>query len=132
MWFLFSLVIPVREATYIADEANSQEKSGALRSPRRRTFASGRMIESLEVRRRLVAERRVDPAGVVEALDEAEDLTPRVRGRRKAASVEEFALQGREEALSHRVVVGVAHRAHRLHDAPPRGSASRRPARCTG
>ena len=75
------------------------------------------MVESLEVRRRRVAERRVDPAGVVEALDEAEDFTPRVRRRRKAASVEELALQRREEALAHRVVVGVADRAHRLHDA---------------
>ena len=58
------------------------------------------MVESLEVSRRLVAQRRVQPAGVVAALDEAEDLAPRLGHRREAPPVQEFALERREEALA--------------------------------
>ena len=103
MFLLLSRVKQVREIAYIADEASRRDKPGELRSPRR-WVASRRMVESLVVRRRLVAERRVDPAGVVEAFDEVNDFPPCLRGGWEAASVEEFALQSREEALAHRVV----------------------------
>ena len=63
--------------------------------------------------RRLVAQRRVTPAPVVEALDELEDRHARLGVAAKAAPIQQLALQGREEALAQRVVVGIAHRAGR-------------------
>ena len=75
MWFLFFLSLQRwRGATSAPDDASRAEKPGEVRPPGRRRLASGRMVESLENRRRPVAERRVEATGVVEALDEAEDL----------------------------------------------------------
>ena len=45
-------------------------------------------MDYLVVRGRLVAERRVDAAGVVEALDEAEDFVPRIGCGPEALPVE--------------------------------------------
>ena len=49
--------------------------------------------------------------GVVEALDEAEDAQAGFCLGSEAISVEQLALECREEALAHRIVVGVADRA---------------------
>ncbi len=57
------------------------------------------------------------PAGVVEALDEAEDFPPCGLAGRESLLVEEFAFERREETLAHGVVVRVARRSHRLTDA---------------
>src|SRR5947209_19641217 len=50
---------------------------------------------------------------VVPAFDEVEDGEPRVGLRAEAFAIEQLALEGREEALAHGVVVGVTHTAHR-------------------
>jgi hypothetical protein len=54
---------------------------------------------------------------VVPAFDEVEDGEPRLRLSLEPAAIEEFALEGREEALAQRVVVRVADAAHRRPDA---------------
>src|SRR5208282_4997785 len=65
------------------------------------------------VDRRQVVERGVTPMGVVPALDELEHCHARLDLGPKAAAGEQLALQGREEALAHRVVEAIADRAHR-------------------
>ena len=50
---------------------------------------------------------------VVPSLDVLEDGQARRGLRREAVALEQFAFEGGEEALAHRVVVGVADRAHR-------------------
>ena len=50
---------------------------------------------------------------VVPAFQEVEHGEPGLGLGREPAAVEEFTLEGREEALTHRVIVGVADRAHR-------------------
>src|SRR6266403_146229 len=62
---------------------------------------------------RAVAEGGMQPRRVVPAFDEAEAGHLRLGLRRKAATFQQLALEGREEALAHRVVVGVADRSHR-------------------
>src|ERR1700686_2983508 len=62
---------------------------------------------------RAVAEGGMQPRRVVPAFDEAEAGDLRRGLRRKAAAFEQLAFEGREEALAHRVVVGVADRSHR-------------------
>lgn len=62
---------------------------------------------------RAVSERRVPAQRVIEALDVAEAGHSRLGLRTEAAAGEQLALEGREEALGHGVVVGVADRAHR-------------------
>ena len=93
MWFVLAPFQRWRGATRDAGEASGHEKRGELPSPRRSRFASGRVVEFLEVHGRRVAERRVQASGVVEAFDEAEDFAPRLARRRKAPAVEEFALE---------------------------------------
>jgi len=55
--------------------------------------------------------------GIVPAFDEVEDGEARVGLGAEAFAIEQLALERREEALTHGVVVGVAHTAHRRADA---------------
>src|SRR5262245_46978947 len=66
---------------------------------------------------RVVGQGRVATMRVVPALDELEDGSPSRGGIAEASAPQQFALERGEEALAHRVVVGVAHRAHRGPDA---------------
>ena len=50
---------------------------------------------------------------VVPPFKEVEDGETGLDLGREPATVEEFALEGREEALTHRVIVGITDRAHR-------------------
>ncbi len=71
------------------------------------------------------AERRVAAQRIVEALDVAEDSHPCLGLRAEATASQQLAFEGREEALGHGVVVGVANRAHRRTHArfgAPRGA----------
>src|SRR5207302_1943673 len=54
---------------------------------------------------------------IVPAFDEVEDGEARVGLRAEAVAIEQLALERREEALAHGVVVGIAHTAHRRPDA---------------
>src|SRR5256886_11438131 len=54
---------------------------------------------------------------VVPAFDEIEHGQARVGRRAEALTIEQLALERREEALAHRVVVGIAHTTHRGPDA---------------
>src|SRR5438132_5178529 len=54
---------------------------------------------------------------VVPAFDEVEDGAARVGLGAEAFAIEQLALERREEALAHGVVVGIAHTAHRRPDA---------------
>ena len=54
---------------------------------------------------------------VVPPLDELEDGEASLDLSREASAVEEFALEGGEEALAEGVVIGVAHGSHRRPDA---------------
>src|SRR5438552_16012829 len=54
---------------------------------------------------------------IVPAFDEVEDGEARVGRRAEAVAIEQLALERREEALAHGVVVGIAHTAHRRSDA---------------
>ena len=75
------------------------------------------VVSSLpEMYRRDVAQCRVRSASVVEPLYEAEDFVPDHGHGRRSPAVEKVALERREEALAHRVVVYVADGAHRLHE----------------
>jgi hypothetical protein len=70
----------------------------------------------------------VAAARVVPALDEFEDGQAGLDPGLEAAAVEEFALEGGEEALAERVVVGVADRSHRrAHTHLPTPQAKRNP-----
>jgi hypothetical protein len=51
-------------------------------------------------------------APVVEALDELEHRDPRLGLRLEPTPVEKLTFQRGEEALAHRIIVGVANRAH--------------------
>src|SRR5690606_191746 len=75
------------------------------------------MMRPLVVDRRAVAEARVPTMRVVPALDPFEDGHAGFRLALEPPTIQQLALQRREEALSHRIVVGVADRAHRRHDA---------------
>jgi hypothetical protein len=55
----------------------------------------------------------VSSPDIVEALDILEDRTPPRLTTRPRVAVDLFPLQGRHEALSYRVVVGIGHRSHR-------------------
>lgn len=57
------------------------------------------------------------PPRVVPPFDEVEDGDPRLRVAPEAMAIEQLALERREEALAHGVVVGVPHAAHRRADA---------------
>ena len=74
-----------------SEQTGEARRASAALSP---TFASGRVLESPEVRGRLVVQRRVEPAGVVEALDEADDISPGLGHCRKTTAVEKLALEG--------------------------------------
>src|SRR5512145_2166431 len=67
----------------------------------------------LKLDRRDAAESLVTADRVVPTFDELEDRHARLGLRRKAPAREQLALQRREEALAHGVVVGVAHRSYR-------------------
>jgi hypothetical protein len=53
------------------------------------------------------------PTRSVPAADEVEDGEARLGRRREPLPIEQLAVEGREEALAERVVVGITHRAHR-------------------
>ena len=67
----------------------------------------------LEVKGGHLAERPVPSMGVVPGLDEVEDGHAGLGLITEALPLDELGLEGREEALAHRVVVGVADGAHR-------------------
>ena len=96
-----------------------RDRGGVLELPRFRgrvpAFGSRhpRGVLDLIAQRRLVVQSRVPPVRVAPPLEEVEDRDPRLSRGREAPAVEELAFEGREEALRHRVVVGVAHRPHR-------------------
>ena len=77
------------------------------------------MVPGLVLGRREEPERRVTPAGVVEAFDVVEEGRPELGVRLEPTAVDELRLQRGEEALHRRVVVTVAAPAHRLLDAVP-------------
>jgi len=54
-----------------------------------------------------------DGVQIVEALDEGEHCASRLGLRLEPAALEQFAFEGREEALAHGVVIGIADRTHR-------------------
>jgi hypothetical protein len=70
-------------------------------------------VLALKVGRRHLPERAVPPARVVPALDVAEQRYARLGLGRPTVPIDQLALERGEEALGHRVVVGVAHGAHR-------------------
>src|SRR5688572_13225776 len=76
----------------------------------------GRM-SSLEHEGCLVVQRGVAPPRIVEALDEVEEAKPRVARSGEPHPFEQLAFERCKEALTHRIVVTVAHRAHRWPDA---------------
>ncbi len=63
--------------------------------------------------RRQVVERRMSPVRVVEAPDVVEECQPRRVARRERLSREQFAVEGGEETLPHRVVEAIAPTAYR-------------------
>src|SRR5918994_5529617 len=71
------------------------------------------MMTPLELDRRDAAESLVTPDGVVPAFDELEDRHARLGLGWETLARKQLALKRREEALAHRVVVGVAHGSHR-------------------
>jgi hypothetical protein len=73
-------------------------------------------VTPLVTEERLVAEGRMTPVRIVPALDEVEEGPAGLGRGPKALSVEQFAFQGREEALAQGIVVGVTDRAHRRPD----------------
>src|SRR5690606_26988440 len=70
----------------------------------------------LEGDRREVVECRMSARRVVPAFDEIEDGGLSLGRCAERHPIEQLALERREEALAHRVVVAVAHRAHRRTD----------------
>ena len=60
-----------------------------------------------------ITESRVAAGRIVEAFDELEDGGAGLAMRSEAATIDELTLEGREETLAHRIVVGVADRAGR-------------------
>src|SRR3990167_6672403 len=66
-----------------------------------------------ELDRRYSAKARMTSGGVVPAFDELEDRHARLCLRLETPACQQLAFQRREEALAHRVVVGIAHRSHR-------------------
>src|SRR5690606_22092590 len=72
---------------------------------------------ALVVDRRSVTQTRVTTMRVVPALDPLEDRHPGFGLAFEPPTVKHLAFERGEEALGHRVVVGIAHRAHRRHDA---------------
>ena|ERR1022692_2299041 len=69
------------------------------------------------VNRRTVSEQGMATMRVVPTLQPINDRHLRFRPGLEAPAAQDFALEGCEEALSHRVVVRIPHRAHRGHDA---------------
>ena len=51
--------------------------------------------------------------GIVEAFDEGKDGHARLGVGSEAAAIDQFALERREEALAHGIVIGIANRAGR-------------------
>src|SRR3954452_19064369 len=72
--------------------------------------------DRLELRWGEISEREVPAPAVVEDLDVLEGRAAQVGLGWPTAAVDEFLLQGREEALGDGVVVAVAAAAHRLRD----------------
>src|SRR5580692_800119 len=62
---------------------------------------------------RKIAQGRVAACGIVEAFDELKDGHPRLAVRSEGTSIDQFAFEGGEETLAHRIVVSVADRACR-------------------
>src|SRR3954469_2473708 len=61
----------------------------------------------------MVAEGRMSSVRVVEAFDEVENRIASVVVIAKARSIDQFTLEGGEEALAHGVIVAIADGAHR-------------------
>lgn len=83
-----------------------------LASCRRQSGVVAGHLALLEGGWRLVAERGVASVRVVEAFHEVVDRHAGFGPACEVVAVQQLALQGREEALAHRVVVGVADRSH--------------------
>src|SRR5690606_6061122 len=94
--------------------------------------SGGARMASLVVGRRDVAQRRVPPAGVVEALDKVEHGHLGLGLGPEPLLIEELALECGEEALAHRVVVRIADRAHRGPDADLLAAEAERDGRVLG
>ena len=62
---------------------------------------------------RKIAEGRMAAGQVVEGFDELKDGHPRLAMRSETAPIDQFAFEGGEVTLAHRIVVGVADRACR-------------------
>ncbi len=75
------------------------------------------MMYALVVDGRSVTEPRVAAVRVVPSFDPLEDGHLRLGLGSEPSTVEQLALEGGEEALGHRIVVGIADRAHPGHDA---------------
>jgi hypothetical protein len=60
-----------------------------------------------------VSERGVSASGFVETLDVLGDRTPRFLTARPRVKVDELSFESGDEALGHRVVVGIRYRSHR-------------------
>ena len=74
------------------------------------------MIASFEFGRTQVTERRVPPLAIVKVLDVFEDFTAGAELECATDSVNQFELEGGEEALRHRVVPAVSFAAHAASD----------------
>src|ERR1051325_5897406 len=82
----------------------------ALRIRRASALASigaRRRMATFEGERRLVIERRMPPRRVVPALDKVKYRRPRLGGRPQRHPIEQLALECREKALAHGVVVAI-------------------------
>jgi hypothetical protein len=70
-------------------------------------------MAALELVRREIPDRGVSPLGVIPRLDPGEDRRLRLGRCLEARSIQQLALERGEEALGHRVVIGIADAAHR-------------------
>jgi hypothetical protein len=71
------------------------------------------VVASLVLDGREITDRGMTAAAIVKSFDELERGHPRLGLRLEPTPVEKLALERGEEALAHRIVVGVSDRAHR-------------------
>lgn len=76
-------------------------------------FCYGFPVDILLLVRGLIVQTIVQSPGIVEALDEGEDIPPGRSWVVEQGALEQLAFQPGEEGLGHGVVVAVADRAHR-------------------
>src|SRR4029078_11911635 len=114
--FVLSLNDPNLQEGARFQHALGESKALALDLPRFR----GRVVScvrrhrlTLKLHRGMVAECRVPPACVIEALNAVDDGPARRVVSLERGAVDQLALERGEEALTHGVVVAVADRSHR-------------------